>query len=84
MSINVSDDVELLSVAWTTVKEYISARDRQTAADHMIEDLSDKGLSDESLRVLAATDSFLKHAVEEHLNEEIDDDADEFSDEEDY
>jgi len=36
-----SDTSELLVVFWQTVKEYISAKDRQIAADHVVNELPD-------------------------------------------
>lgn len=48
---------------WTTLKEYIPTKDRQTAADHVVSMLSDSGVSDEVLLALKGTDKFMKNAV---------------------
>ena len=45
-------DAELLVEFWETVKEYIPAKDKQTAADHIIINLVDIGLGDEELKEL--------------------------------
>lgn len=64
-------DSELLVEFWETVKEYIPAKDKQTAADHIIINLVDIGIGDEELKELRGLDTFMEHATEEHLEEEF-------------
>jgi hypothetical protein len=67
-----SDTSELLVKFWQTVKEYIPAKDRQIAADHVINDLVDLGISDDDLKDLAC-DSIMSASIGEHLDpEELD------------
>ena len=73
-----SDTSELLVQFWQTVKEYISAKDRQVAADHVINELVELGINDNDLQELAV-DSAMKAAIAEHLDIE---DSDEDSDDE--
>ena len=71
-----SDTSELLVVFWQTVKEYISVKDRQIAADHVINELVELGITDNDLQELAV-DSAMRAAFAEHLDvEEIDEDSD--------
>jgi len=72
-----SDTGELLVQFWQTVKEYISAKDRQIAADHVVNELVDLGITDNDLQELAV-DSAMRAAIAEHLDvEESDEDEDE-------
>jgi hypothetical protein len=71
-----SDTSELLVVFWQTVKEYISAKDRQIAADHVVNELVDLGITDNDLQELAV-DSAMRTAIAEHLDvKESDEDSD--------
>ena len=72
-----SDTSELLVQFWTTVKEYISAKDRQLAADHVINELVELGITDQELQELAV-DRIMTNAISEHLDlTETDEDIDE-------
>jgi hypothetical protein len=62
-----SESAELLVTFWTTVKEYISAKDRQMAADHIVNELVDLGISDEDLHALAC-DRIMTNSIREHLD----------------
>jgi len=71
-----SDTSELLVQFWQTVKEYIPAKDRQIAADHVINELVDLGITDGDLQHLAV-DRIMQTAIAEHLDlEESDEDID--------
>lgn len=74
-------EVDILSEMWLTCKEYITQKDRQAAADHVISVVADQSLSEHELRSLAV-DSYLERAINEYLGEEefIDDGDDEDSD----
>jgi hypothetical protein len=74
-----SDTSELLVQFWQTVKEYIPVKDRQVAADHVINELVDLGITDHDLQELAV-DRIMHTAIAEHLD--IQDADDEDSDEE--
>ena len=63
---------ELLSVFWQTVREYIPAKDKQTAADHIVEELVEMGVSDQDLHELAI-DRAMQNAIKEHIDIDQDD-----------
>ena len=67
-------ELDTLIETYCTLKEYIPAKDRQAAADHVFSQLSDSGLADSDLRLLAGVDSYLKRASEEYLDPEEEDD----------
>ena len=58
---------EYLTTMWETVKEYISAKDRQSAADHVINELVDLGIDDNDLKDLAV-DKAMLNAIKEHID----------------
>jgi hypothetical protein len=67
-------NTEYLVTFWQTVKEYIPSKDRQSAADHVINELVDLGIDDEDLQELAVDKAMLS-AIKEHV--EITDSDDE-------
>ena len=73
---------DLFADFWNTVKEYVPAKERQTAADHIVSNLIDNGADDNILFALRGCDKHMKDAGEEQLedtdsdwNEEDDDDS---------
>lgn len=68
-----SIEVEALLDTWTICKEYINARDRQAAADQVVAALTDHSLSEQEFREFVASDTYLKRASADIL--EDDDDA---------
>jgi hypothetical protein len=77
-------DVGVLSEAYLIMKEYVPAKDRQTAADHLISSLVDMSIDDRELRKFAATDSYLERSIDEYLGKDEDEiDPDDFDDYED-
>jgi hypothetical protein len=66
-------DIETLVSAYRVCTEYISTKDRQTLADHLVAELSEAAISEEDLRFFGHTDSYLRRAVEEYFGEEDDD-----------
>ena len=58
---------ELLAIFWQTVREYVPAKDRQTAADHIVEELVEMGISDQDLHELAI-DRVMQNAIREHVD----------------
>lgn len=69
-------DSELLVAFWQTVKEYIPIKDRQSAADHVINELVELGIDDHDLEDLAVDKSML-NAIKEHIQvKEKDEDED--------
>jgi hypothetical protein len=72
-----SIDIDALVDTYTVMKEYVSGKDRQAAADHVFSILNDSGVSEQDLKILAGVDSYMKRASSEYLDpEEEDDDED--------
>ena len=69
-------DSELLVTFWQTVKEYIPTKDRQSAADLVINELVEMGIDDRDLKELAV-DKPMLNAIKEHLDLDEDEDEDE-------
>ena len=71
-------DIDVLSEMWLTCKEYISPKDKQAAADHVISVVADHNITEKELKEFASTDGYLSRAVEEYLveDEELDEDID--------
>jgi hypothetical protein len=67
---------ELLPIFWSIVREYIPAKDRQVAADHIINELVDAGISDEDLMSLTV-DRIMSNAIGEHVDIPEDDEESE-------
>jgi hypothetical protein len=74
-------DIDVIIEVYQTVKEYIPAKDRQAAVDHLIGVVCDFDVTDHDIKALAGVDSYMKRAIEEYIGEEVD--ADE-EDSEDY
>jgi hypothetical protein len=64
-----SIDVEVLIETYTTLKEYIPAKERQAAADNLVSMLVDN-LSDKELREFGSSDNYTKRALEEYIGDE--------------
>jgi uncharacterized protein YqeY len=71
-----SIDIEVLSEAYTILKQYIPQKDRQEAADNLVSVMVDM-LGDDELQELGATDSNLKKSLKEYMVEEDNDYDDE-------
>ena len=65
-----SIELDALSEVWLTCKEYISAKDRQAAADHVLAIVADQNIVERDLKAFASTDSFLKRSLKEYLGED--------------
>jgi hypothetical protein len=65
-------EIDVLIETYRVCKEYIPQKDRQTAADHVVNAINEYDISEEDLRLLAATDSYVRRAAEEYLGEEFD------------
>lgn len=61
-------EIDALVETYTILKEYITSKDRQAAADHVMSVLVDSGVSEQDLKVFSGTDSYLKRSAEEYLD----------------
>lgn len=68
-------EVEVLSEAYTILKQYIPQKDRQEAADNLMSVMVDM-LGDRELKEFGTTDSTLKRALKEYMGEEEEDEED--------
>lgn len=68
-------ELDTLIEAYTVLKEYIPAKERQGAADTLMSVMVDV-LSDPDLKEFASVDSYLKRSYEEY-NQDLDEDYDE-------
>lgn len=70
-----SMELDVLLEAYNVLKEYVPTKDRQAAADHLVSNIIDIGMSDGDLKKFAGTDNYLKRAMEEYLDDFEDDDG---------
>ena len=70
-----SIEIDVLSETYTILKQYIPVKDRQEAADNLMSVLVDM-LGDVDLQEFGNTDSSLKKALKEYVQDEEDDDYD--------
>jgi hypothetical protein len=63
-----SIDVEVLSEAYQTLKQYIPQKDRQEAADNLMSILVDV-LGDIELKEFGGTDAYTKRSLEEYAGD---------------
>lgn len=61
-----SIEIEVLTEAYSIMKQYINAKDRQEMADNLMSVLVD-ALSDDDLREFGAFDTYLTHAYKEYM-----------------
>jgi hypothetical protein len=62
---------EVLIEAYTILKEYIPAKERQAASDTLMSMLAD-ALSERELKEFGGTDAYTKRSIEEYVDEEDD------------
>jgi len=60
-------DIDYLVLFWETVREYIPLKDRQSAADHVVNELVDLGITDDDLKSLAV-DKLMLNSIKEHID----------------
>ena len=76
-------ELDMLSEMWLTVKEYIPQKDRQMVADHVLAVVADHSITERDLKAFGSTDSYLRRALAEYLDEDDADSHDE-DDHDDY
>ena len=79
--------VELASEIWTEIKRHINSVDRNDAAETMVSVLIDNDISAEEIKAAFKSDSEVKQALkqylDDHAEEDDEDDEDDYDDEED-
>ena len=75
-----SIEVDALLETWTICKEYINSKDRQAAADQLVAALTDHSLSEQEFREFVSSDTHLKRAAADILEDEEEDDYEDYED----
>jgi hypothetical protein len=65
-----SIEIDVLGEIWLTTKEYIAAKDRQAAADHVLSVVADHNITERELKSFASTDAYLKRALKEYMGDD--------------
>ena len=66
-------DVESVREMWNVLKEYIPAKEKQEAADHLISVIVDMDFPDSEFQSMVRSDRYLEDAASEYLDEDWDD-----------
>lgn len=69
-------ELEHSHLFWKILSEYIPARDQEAAAHHLVNELIDAGMDDESLLDMCKGNATLRRAVMDHLGEDESDEDD--------
>ena len=70
-----SIEIDTLIEAYTILKEYIPAKERQAAADNLVSMLVDT-LSDKEIREFGGIDGYTKRSLEEYIGDDDEDEID--------
>jgi len=70
-------EVNALVETYSILKEYISSRDRQAAADHLLSTLVDLSVSEQDLKEFCSIDKYLKQSYEDYFGNGSDEDPEE-------
>lgn len=62
----------MLSEIWETMKGYIPTKDRQLAADHLMNLLVDSGVEDIVLQEFSQIDAYIENAYDEYVDQAAD------------
>jgi hypothetical protein len=70
---------EITHLIWKILSEYIPARDHDTAAHHLVNELVDAGINEDDLYAMTTGNPVLRRAVKElvEVDEQDDDDYEE-------
>ena len=72
-----------ISDIWMLFKEYVDKKMQETAAERYIDLLADLGITDRVLESAVGFDDVLDDAIEYYLDEDVDTEEDEWSDDDD-
>ena len=71
-------DVESVREMWNVLKEYIPAKEKQEAADHLISVIVDMDFPDSEFQSLVRSDRYLEEAAAEYLDDDFVDEEEEW------
>jgi hypothetical protein len=67
-------DIESVREIWSVLKEYIPAKEKQEAADHLSPLIVDMDFPDSEFQSLVRSDRYLEEAAQEYLDDDWEDD----------
>lgn len=70
-------ELQVLIESYQILKEYISSKDRQAAADQLVSIIADCDISEKDLKEFCSIDKYLTNACKEYLYDDSNDDFDE-------
>jgi hypothetical protein len=76
--------VDLANEVWQELKRYVNTVDRADAAESLVSVLIDNDISAEEIKSAFKSDSEVKQALKQYLDDHVEDDEDEYDDEDDY
>ena len=65
---------DISHIIWRVLSEYIPARDHESAAHHLVNELVDAGIDEEDLYAMCEGNSVLRRVVKEIIEVEAEDD----------
>jgi len=69
---------ETIAEIWGVLNEYISVKEKQEAADHLMPLIVNLELPESDFRALVSGDQYLEEAAAEYIDEDEDDDIDDW------
>jgi len=73
----------LANEVWQEIKRYVNGMDRAEAAEALVSVLIDNDVSAEEIKVAFKSDSEVKQALKQYLDDHADDDEDDYNEEDD-
>jgi hypothetical protein len=75
--------VNLANEVWQEIKRYVNGMDRAEAAEALVSVLIDNDISAEEIKAAFKSDSEVKQALKQYLDDHAEDDEDDYDDDED-
>jgi hypothetical protein len=76
--------VDLANEVWQELKRYVNTVDRADAAESLVSVLIDNDISAEEIKSAFKSDSEVKQALKQYLDDHVEDDEDDYDDEDEY
>ena len=70
-------NTDIMIATYNVLSSYIPEKERQDAASSLISEIAEHPISERELKSFAASDKYLKIALQEYLCEDAEDDEDE-------
>jgi hypothetical protein len=75
---------ELANEVWQEIKRYVNGMDRAEAAEALVSVLIDNDVSAEEIKSAFKSDSEVKQALKQYLDDHAEDEDDEYEEDDDY